>query len=111
MKEEKKDDKKPSGVIKVLTPVITQNTVESLLNDYNVRVANQAEGIRNRDDALSALNKEVRDLREDARGLKKETEGLKAQLGELKEKHPEIFDDKTDETPPDAKEDKKAIEV
>ena len=89
VKDEMEDQRKPVGAFPVLTAVMTQSTIEGIMGNYNAKISQQVQDIKMRDDALQALNKQVRDL-------KKETEGLKIELSELKEKHPEIFQDLED---------------
>ena len=45
--------------MEISAAIVTQNTVDAIMKDYNAKMVQLVEGIQNRDKALEGLNKQV----------------------------------------------------
>ena len=45
--------------MEISAAIVTQNTVDAIMKDYNAKIVQLVEGIQNRDKALEGLNKQV----------------------------------------------------
>ena len=79
--------------MEISAAIVTQNTVDAIMKDYNAKMVQLVEGIQNRDKALEGLNKQVETV-------KAENGKLSLTVAALKTRYPDdvVFLEKEDVT-------------